>query len=146
AVANAIAMGITVVFSAGNGHAGFPGQHPDVISAGGVFVDADGSMQASNYASSFDSQIFPGRHVPDVCGLVGMQPQAIYIMLPLQPKCEIDQELSSGGAFPNGDETKPGDGWSAISGTSAAAPQIAGICALLKQKNPSLAPHDIKQA
>ena len=34
--------GIVVVFSAGNGHWGFPGQHPDVISAGGVFMDHDG--------------------------------------------------------------------------------------------------------
>ena len=36
AIAAAVAAGIVVVFSAGNGHFGFPGQHPDVISAGGV--------------------------------------------------------------------------------------------------------------
>ena len=33
--------GIIVIFSAGNGHLGFPGQHPDVISAGGVFMNPD---------------------------------------------------------------------------------------------------------
>ena len=41
AVAVAVASGIVVVFSAGNGHYGFPGQHPDVISAGGVYLDRD---------------------------------------------------------------------------------------------------------
>ena len=35
-------QGIIVIFAAGNGHWGFPGQHPDVISAGGVYLDADG--------------------------------------------------------------------------------------------------------
>ena len=145
-VARAVANGICVVFSAGNGHVSFPGMHPDVISAGGVFVDQNLQLMASNYASAFDSKPFPGRHVPDFCGLVGMQPQAIYIVLPLQPGCEIDRELAAGGAFPNGDETATSDGWSAISGTSAAAPQIAGICALLKQKNPGITPHQIKQA
>ncbi|MDQ6814767.1 MAG: S8 family serine peptidase, partial [Bacteroidota bacterium] len=38
AIANAVSLGITVVFSAGNGHWGYPGQHPDVISAGGVYI------------------------------------------------------------------------------------------------------------
>ena len=52
AIASAVRKGIVVVFSAGNGHWGFPGQHPDVISAGGVFMDADGSMRASDYAST----------------------------------------------------------------------------------------------
>jgi len=145
-VAHAVAIGICVVFSAGNGHVSFPGMHPDVISAGGVFVDQNLDLTASDYASAFDSKPFPGRHVPDVCGLVGMQPQAIYIMLPLQPGCEIDTELASGKPFPNGDQTKKSDGWSAISGTSAAAPQLAGICALLKQKRPSITPQEIKQA
>jgi subtilisin family serine protease len=145
-VAHAVASGICVVFSAGNGHVSFPGMHPDVISAGGVFVDQNQDLSASDYASAFDSKPFPGRHVPDVCGLVGMQPEAIYIMLPLQPGCEIDKELASGKPFPDGDQTTKADGWSAISGTSAAAPQLAGICALLKQKRPSITPLEIKQA
>ncbi|MCJ7443525.1 MAG: S8 family serine peptidase [Methanotrichaceae archaeon] len=143
-------LGITVVFSAGNGHYGFPGQMPEVISAGGVyahrnFVVDDFELEASDYASSFTSKIYPGRNVPDLCGLVGMQPHGIYIMLPLQPGCEIDKDLAAGGAFPKGDMTQPDDGWAAISGTSAAAPQIAGVCALLKQAQPSLSPNLIKQ-
>ncbi len=143
-------LGITVVFSAGNGHYSFPGQMPEVISAGGVYAyrdlaGDDFDLEASNYASSFVSKIYPGRNVPDVCGLVGMQPRGIYIMLPLQPGCSIDQGLAAGGAYPDGDMTKSNDGWAVISGTSAAAPQLAGVCALLKQAQPSLSPNLVKQ-
>jgi len=146
AIAHAVSMGICVVCAAGNGHVAFPGMHPNVISVGGVFVDETQQLSASNFASAFDSKPFPGRHVPDFCGLCGMQPQGIYIMLPLQPGCQLDNELSSGNPFPEGDETQKTDGWTAFSGTSAAAPQIAGVCALLKQKDPSLTPHEIRQA
>jgi subtilisin family serine protease len=41
--------------------------------------------------------------------------------------------------------TQSDDGWAVISGTSAAAPQIAGVCALLKQAQPSLSPTLVKQ-
>ena len=142
-ISAAVAAGITVIFSAGNGHWGFPGQHPDVISAGGTFMNSDESLQASNYASGFMSNIYSGRRVPDLCGLVGMLPKAIYIMLPLQPGDQIDSDLS-GGAFPNGDETARNDGWAAFSGTSAAAPQLAGAAALVKQACPALKPSDIR--
>jgi subtilisin family serine protease len=143
AVATAVASGIIVVFSAGNGHFGFPGQHPDVISAGGVFMEANGSTTASNYASGFASSVYPGRNVPDVSGLVGMLPKAIYIMLPLQAGDDIDVG-NAGGTHPNGDETANNDGWAAFSGTSAAAPQIAGVCALIKQACPRLTPAEVK--
>lgn len=154
AIANAVKKGIIVVFSAGNGHYGFPGQLPYVISAGGVYVDKDGKLQASDYASGFESNLFPQRNVPDVCGLVGMQPRAQYIMLPVQPGDGIDQEEANYFVDKNGnthpeqgkDETSSNDGWGMFSGTSAAAPQIAGICALLKQVKPTLTPqeaHDI---
>lgn len=145
-VVRAAAKGICVVCASGNGQVAFPGMHPDVISCGGVFVDQDQKLSASNLASAFDSRPYPGRHVPDICGLVGMKPSGLYIMLPLQPGCDMDKGLSSGGMFPGGDETLANDGWVAASGTSSAAPQIAGICALLKQKNPSLTPQEIKQA
>lgn len=143
AIAAAVAAGIVVIFSAGNGHYGFPGQMPDVISAGGAFMRQDETLEASNYASSFVSSIYAGRKVPDVCGLVGMLPKAIYLMLPLQPEDEIDQG-NAGGTFPNGDETTTSDGWAAFSGTSAAAPQLAGISALIKQACPVLKPADVK--
>ena len=137
AVANAVSQGIIVVFSAGNGHYGFPGMHPDVISAGGVYMNPDGSLEATQYASGFDSKIFADRNVPDVCGLVGLPPKAIYITLPVEPNCDIDQRLA-GNKYPNGDETEKNDGWAAFSGTSAAAPQVASICALIKQACPKL--------
>lgn len=143
AIASAVRRGIVVIFSAGNGHWGFPGQHPDVISAGGVFMNPDGSMRASDYASGFASNIYPGRKVPDVSGLVGMSPKAQYIMFPVEPGDSIDVGLS-GGNHPLGDETTRNDGWAAFSGTSAAAPQIAGICALIKQACRRLTPSQVR--
>lgn len=134
----AVAAGVVVVFSAGNGHYAFPGQMKEVISAGGVFVDQAGRMRASDYASAFRSRIYSGRSVPDFCGLVGLRPFADYIMLPIPPGCEIDREE---GAH---DGTTRTDGWGVFSGTSAAAPQLAAICALLLEADPTLTPGDIK--
>lgn len=144
AIAAAVAAGIIVVFSAGNGVGlGFPGQHPDVISAGGVMMEPDGSLHGSDYAMGGASVVYPGRNVPDVSGLVGMQPKAIYISLPVQPGDQLDT-LFAGGTHPNGDETAAGDGWGVFSGTSAAAPQIAGVCALVKQACGRLTPTEVK--
>jgi subtilisin family serine protease len=141
AIANAVRQEIIVVFSGGNGHFGFPGMHPDVISAGGVYMHQDGrKLEATQYASCFASRIYQGRNVPDVCGLVGLPPKAIYLMLPVEPNDEIDKELSADGGYPDGDETNKNDGWAAFSGTSAAAPQLAAICALIKQACPRISP------
>lgn len=144
AIANAVSNGIIIVFSAGNGHWGFPGQHPDVISAGGGYMKEDGTFEATPYASGFASNIYPGRNVPDCCGLVGLPPGASYIMLPLESGDEIDV-LKAGGTHPPNDETANNDGWAAFSGTSAAAPQLAGICALMKQACGKLKPDQIKE-
>ena len=144
AIALAVSTGIIVVVAAGNGHFGFPGQHPDVISAGGVFVAADGSRQASDYASGFASRIYPGRSVPDVSGLVGLRPGARYIMLPQPAGSDIDVN-GAGGSFPTGDETAPSDGWATFSGTSAATPQLAGACALLREAEPGIAPATVRE-
>ena len=134
-----VADGIVVVFSAGNGHVAFPGMMPDVISAGGVFIGPDGSMQASDYASAFSSKPYPGRNVPDFCGLAGLADNhADYIMLPIPSGCAIDLDNS------NHDGTKADDGWGVFSGTSASAPQLAAVCALLLEKDPSLTPGEIK--
>lgn len=140
----AVAAGVVVIFSAGNGHFSFPGMMPDVISAGGVYVDRAGKMRASDYASAFRSRIYPGRNVPDFCGLVGLLPGACYIMLPIPLGCEIDREVATPKDGSPGDGTRPDDGWGVFSGTSAAAPQLAGVCALLLEKDPGLSPSDVK--
>ena len=143
AVAAAVGSGIIVVFAAGNGHWGFPGQHPDVISVGGVDIAQNGALRASDYASGFMSNVYPGRRVPDVSGLVGMRPGAQSIMLPVPEGCALDVQLS-GGSHPNGDETPGNDGWAAFSGTSAACPQVAGVCALILQACPRLTPAEVR--
>jgi subtilisin family serine protease len=143
AIATAVASGIIVVFSAGNGTFGFPGQHPDVISAGGTCMRPDGTMTASNFASGFISNVYPNRRVPDLCGLVGMKPEGIYIMLPVRPSDYFDVAYAKK-SFPNGDETASDDGWAAFSGTSAAAPQLAGAAALVKQAFPRLNPAQVR--
>jgi subtilisin family serine protease len=143
AIANAVSQGIIVIFAAGNGQWGFPGQHPDVISAGGAYMKVDGSFEATPYASGFASRYYPGRNCPDVCGLVGLPPKAELIMLPVEDGDTIDTG-QAGGVFPNGDETLPNDAWAAFSGTSAAAPQLAGVCALMKQACKRLTPSVIR--
>lgn len=135
--------GIVVCFSAGNGHYGFPASMPSVIAVGGAHVNyPDLTFEASSYASSFVSKIYPGRKVPDVCGLVGKAvnvggTKAPSIMLPVQPACTLDQISPSTGSTE--------DGWGIFSGTSAASPQIAGICALMLEKDASLTPAKVKE-
>lgn len=143
AVANAVAQGVIVCFSAGNGHFSFPGSHPDVISVGGVHVNLPNvdDLEASSYASSFNSTWYPGRQCPDVCGLTGKAVnvsglKAPSLMLPVQENASLDSILPSTGSN--------SDGWGLFSGTSAASPQIAGICALMLEKDPTLAPAAVK--
>jgi subtilisin family serine protease len=143
AISNAVANGIVVCFSAGNGHFGFPGSHPDVISVGGVHVNLPdlGDFEASSYASSFMSTWYPGRASPDLCGLTGKRVtinggKAPSIMLPVQEAAQLDTIDPP---------TGPGnDGWGLFSGTSAACPQIAGIVALMLEKNPALTPAQVR--
>lgn len=144
ALAAAVAAGIVVVFSAGNCQHGFPAQHPDVIAAGGAYLEPDGRLRATRYASGFESLLYPGRRVPDVAGLVGDPPRAAYIVLPVPAGSEIDRDLG-GREHPEGDGTTPDDGWAAFSGTSAAAPQVAGVAALLREARPGLPPAQVRE-
>lgn len=143
AVANAIANKIVVCFAAGNGQHGWPGSMPGVISVGGVHVNYPGlDLEASSYASSFDSSLYPSRHVPDVCGVTG---RAVTIggsdyapshMLPVESGSTLDGIIPSTGSAT--------DGWGLFSGTSAACPLVAGVVALLLEKNPTRTPVEIK--
>jgi subtilisin family serine protease len=45
----------------------------------------------------------------------------------------MDKDFA-GSKFPDRDETKAGDGWVGASGTSSAAPQVAGVAALMLAK------------
>jgi len=144
-VASAISSGIIVCFSCGNGtKRGFPSSHPEVISVGGVHVNYPSlSLEASSYASSFPSSLYPGRRCPDLCGLtgkavnIGGSTRAPSIMLPVQPGADLDGITPSTGAT--------NDGWGLFSGTSAACPQVAGVIALMLEKDPSLTPGAVKK-
>jgi subtilisin family serine protease len=111
-----VADGISVVAAAGNGEMHFPAMMPEVMAVGGVAVAADDAHTVWPNTSSFVSPIYPRRYVPDFCGI------ASEIMLPI--------------AGPASWAVKPGTSW--------ATPQIAGVCALMIQKDPTLTPDVIR--
>jgi len=145
-IQDAIQRGILVIFSAGNGQFSVEPQVPGVLAAGGVFADQSGSLRASDYASGYQSTWFDRPVVPTVCGLVGMQPRAQYLMLPVPPACEIDQEEAGATSDDPSDGTPSDDGWALFSGTSAAAPQLAGAAALLLGAKPAMTPVQVIEA
>jgi hypothetical protein len=145
-IADALAQGIVVIFSAGNGQFSIEPQVPGVLAAGGVFADPEGHLIASNYASGYESPWFDGVIVPTVSGLVGMTPRAQYLMLPVPPGSEIDAAESQPTVDDAGDGTTPADGWALFSGTSAAAPQLAGAAALLIEAFPWITPAQVVEA
>jgi len=126
--------GCIVLFAAGNGQYCWPASDPNVIAIGGVYADpASMELRASDFASGFTSNLYPGRHVPDICGLCGMAPAGIYLPLPVPPGSELDR-ATGGLYFPDKDETGVDDGWVYASGTSSATAQIAGVTALLVEQ------------
>lgn len=147
-IKQAVEQGIVVVFSAGNGQFSIEPQVPGVIAAGGAFMSQGLELKASDYASGYESPWFQGVTVPTVCGLVGMRPRAQYIMLPIPPGCLIDRAESQPDLpnDPDTDGTEAADGWALFSGTSAAAPQVAGVAALLLGAKPALTPAQVAEA
>ena len=102
-IRDVVSEGKIVLFATGNGQQAWPGSMPEVISIGGVFADGNDALEASNFASGYTSDLYPNRKVPDVCGLCGQKPRAVYIMMPCPPNCELDKGLG-GEAFPDKDE------------------------------------------
>jgi subtilisin family serine protease len=133
------------VFSAGNGQFSIEPQVPGVLAAGGVYVAPNGQRRASNFASGYASPWYPDVVVPTVCGLVGLLPRAQYLMLPVQPGCQLDQSNAAADGD-EGDGTTAEDGWSLFSGTSAAAPQVAGAAALILSAKPECTPAQVIEA
>mgnify|MGYP001290588230 CR=1 FL=1 len=132
-----VSDGKIVLFAAGNaGVRAWPASMPEVIAVGGVYADENDALMPSDYASGFASSRYPGRIVPDICGLCGNAPRGIYLMLPCAPGSRLDKlqavaSVSPGMAFPDADETEESDGWAGASGTSAATAQVAGLACLL---------------
>jgi subtilisin family serine protease len=63
-------------------------------------------------------------------------PDGAYIFLPLPPRSEMDQQgADAAEPVQRADRTAADDGWGVFSGTSAAAPQVAGVCALMLEAN-----------
>jgi subtilisin family serine protease len=147
-IRHAVEQGIVVVFSGGNGQFSVEPQVPGVIAAGGTYMTQDLSYMASDYASGYASPWFPNVQVPTVCGLVGLRPRAQYLMLPIQPNCiiDVDESQPSLPDDPSSDGTTSTDGWALFSGTSAAAPQVAGAAALLCSLRANLTPAEVTQA
>jgi subtilisin family serine protease len=144
-IQDAIEQGMLVVFSAGNGSFSIEPQVPGVLAAGGVYMDENSNLRASDYASGYQSPWFANVVVPTVCGLVGMQPRAQYLMLPVPPNSQLDQAQSRPDprVDPTTDGTLADDGWALFSGTSAAAPQLAGVAALILAAKADLMPAQV---
>jgi serine protease AprX len=141
----AVDSGITVVAAGGNGQHAFPGSMPEVIAAGGIYYGEDGNFSRSDVSSKFESVFFPGRHVPDLCGLVGNRPHGRLLLVPVPPRARLARRPSFS-TIAAGDSSDVRHGWAMFSGTSAATAMISGAAALMLQVMPHLRPSQIKSA
>jgi subtilisin family serine protease len=130
-----IESGVCVVAAAGNGQRCFPGNMPEVISAGAVFYSPTGEFEPSDVSSRFVSRIFPDRQVPDICGIAGNRPHGRLLLVPVPPKAKLAKQNAVSSI----------SGWAMFSGTSAATAMVSGAAALLLQRDPDLTPDEIRK-
>ena len=115
------AAGIAVVFSGGNqGSLGSvsPGDNPGSFAVGAVDSSSNVASTSSRGPSACDGSFFPEVVAPGVSVRVA--------------------DLTFGGVFP--------DSYASVSGTSFAAPHVAGTMALLRQADPSTSVAALEQA
>ena len=115
------AAGIAVVFSGGNqGALGSisPGDNPESFAVGAVDASLNVAATSSRGPSACDGSFFPEVVAPGVSVRVA--------------------DLTFGGVFP--------DSYTSVSGTSFAAPHVAGTMALLRQANPGTSVAELEQA
>jgi serine protease AprX len=143
-IEEAVRSGVCVVAAAGNGQYSFPGSMPSVISAGGVFYGADRAFHPSDLSSSYESSFFPGRQVPDLCGLAGNLPHGRLLLLPVPPKAKLAKRPGFRPGATTAQERRASVGWALFSGTSAATAMISGAAALLLEASPGLAPEALR--
>ena len=115
------AAGIAVVFSAGNqGSLGSesPADNPEGFAVGSIDSSLNVAASSSRGPSACDGSFFPEVVAP------GVSVRAA--------------DLTFGGVFP--------DSYASVSGTSFAAPHVAGTMALLRQANPDASAAELEQA
>lgn len=115
------AAGIAVIFSGGNqGTLGSvsPGDNPESFAVGSVDSSFNIATSSSRGSSACDGRFFPEVVAPGVSIKTA--------------------DLTFGGVFPNS--------YATVSGTSYAAPHVAGTMALLRQANPATSVAELEQA
>jgi subtilisin family serine protease len=143
AVAAALKGGMIVVAAAGNEAeptVGNPANLPGVISVGASALN-DLAKPAFEYVSSFSN------YGPDLT-LVAPGGDAGPFAKPVEPNHGIDNlwtTTEDGAAACTQDpHAVTGCGYKIIQGTSMASPVVAGVVALMRSKNPSLTPAQVK--
>lgn len=128
---NTIAMGVTVIYAAGNEGGGnapnnvrCPGDVPDVITVGAV--------NCNNNLAGFSSN-----------GPVTWQSITPFFDYPYPPG-KIKPTVSAPGVDTSSLRALPCDGYTNNSGTSMATPHVAGVAALILQANPYLAHDEVR--